>query len=56
MDGNLSKEAAALNAEGNIRIGLGLEEPVELTYLSYRIGSQILGGLHLFLGKSELHL
>ena len=52
----IGEEAAALNAESNVSIGLGLEEPVELSYLSYRIGSQILGGLHLFLGKSELHL
>ena len=56
VDGDLGEEAAALNAESNVSIGLGLEEPVELSYLSYRIGPQILGGLHLFLGKSELHL
>ena len=55
MDRDLGEEAPALNAEGDLGFGLGLEQTVELADLLCGIGSQILGGIHLLLGKSELH-
>ena len=55
VDGNLCKETAALKAESNISLGFVLEKPVKLADLLYSIGTQFLGGIHSFLGKSELH-
>ena len=56
FDGDLGKEAASLGAEGQICIALGLKKPVKLAHLALGIGSQVCGGIHLLLGKSELHL
>ena len=56
LDGDLGKKSASFGAEGQIRVALALKEAVELADLALGIGSQFLGGTHLFLGKSELHM
>ena len=55
MDGDLSQEASALDAEGDKGLRFVLEELVQLADLSGGVGPQILRRIHPLFGESELH-